>query len=246
MALSLSLGPYHLTVVSSAHCGLGPASVLHLTVALSPLRPCHCHWVMLLQARAPCTCPFRRRVSGSGRWPLSISKVPRVTGVGTVTATPRLPASGARQQLSTAQAGPGVSWMVWNAVPTCTAARSHPEGHTQDPWAEERASVGPGKQRACSAAPRSLPRPGSPSCHPDPGRGSSLGPVVLDPGPRPHQAREGSAMSPGSAAMPWALAGLLCPGLQSGAQGQGCSCQAPVRGQAWVWPEGVWTQRHGC
>ena len=169
VALSLSLGPCHLTVVSSPHCGLGPASVLHLTVALSPLRPCHCHWVMLLQARAPCTCPFRRRVSGSGRWPLSISKVPRVTGVGTVTASPHLPTSGARQQLSTAQAGPGVSWMVWNVVPTCTAAHSHPEGCTQDPWSEERASVGPGKQRACSGA---SPGPGLPPTTLNPAEGA--------------------------------------------------------------------------
>ena len=139
---------------------------------------------------------------------------------------------------------PGRSRMQF--PPALPPTRSHPEGVPRIPGQKRGPSMGPGKQRSCSGAPRSLPSPRSPSCRLDPRRESSLRAVVPALGPRPHWAREGSSPSPGAAAMPWAPAGLSCPGLTSGAQGQGCSCPAPVRGQAWVWPEGVWTQRHGC
>ena len=129
--------------------------------------------------------------------PLSTGQVPGVTGVGTVPAGPHLPASGTG---SSCLYSPGWAWHVLDGperVPTALPpARSHLEGVPRMPGRKRGPGVGPGKQRACPGAPRSLPRPGSPSCRPDPSRASSLRAAVPALGPRPRWAegRPGSRL----------------------------------------------------
>lgn len=143
------------TAALSPHCGL-----LSVTAALSPLWPCHCHWVMLLQARAACTCAFRRQVSGSGRWPLSTSQVPGVTGV----TGPHLPASGTRQPLSLSS---GWAWHVLDGPERSSHLHRHPPDHIQrgypgSPGRREGLAWGLGSRGHALRLPGASPVPGLP------------------------------------------------------------------------------------
>lgn len=134
--------------------------------------------------------------------------------------------------------------------PRCYLLPAHTQQEgTQDPRQKGGPAGGPGGRGCAPGALRDqerLVRPGSPSCHPDPGRADTLGrewgqalaPRLQGPPDRGGEALPSSAVisTPGLSpprltSGPRALSSHLhSPGVWSGAQGQGCSSLAPAKG----------------
>ena len=156
--------------------GLGLTSALdllqpcHLPAALSPPGglvtsrwPCHCHWVTLLQARAACTCAFRRQVSGSGRCPSPQVKSPESQVWALCQPAPTSPHLELAAAVSTAQAGPGMSWMVRNAFPLHCHPPAHIwRGYPGCPGGREGLAWGRGSRGHALGPPGASPGPGLP------------------------------------------------------------------------------------